>query len=362
MVKTRKWKPNKVLKKLVVTAQPTDGGKIARIKRSCPSEILSRAVVDVVDAFNSNWQKFKKRKKKRLSRKKRRRVRRGKTPFNVGYKSKRASSDSMGFEGKSAKIWTDADGKHWLRLFHARLAYRMDVRIAELPRAKIQQCCRIVRHCGRWYFVNPRKEQSVERRPPTGKTLSLDPGARSMFTYFCPQNQEWGDVAAERDYFKVMRKVNDKRDRLRAAMREKPKLKRAWYRQLARASNLVKDFHYKTIAWMLGEFDTVICPTFKTSDMQCRDTTALAAHTREELRFLCHYKFRQRLLDKAKQTRRVVLDVNEAQTTMGCSACGYCKRDVGQSKVYRCDRCGVVRPRDMNSAVDIWLKRFFGAR
>jgi putative transposase len=368
LVKTGKQKPTKLLKKLVVTARANDTGKIAKMK-SCPAEIRSRAVLDLLDSYTSAWAlhkhkvKSRVRSKKKWSRKRekkrQRRVRAMKAPFNIKYKSRRSTADSIGFESKSIAV----KGSSTVDLFSSNKKIRlMGLALSEPIIAPLEKCVRITFKCGRWYLIVP-YEASPAPLTKERKIVALDPGARAMFTYFCPNTKEWGDMACKAETRPVLTRVFKKRDALGKAMRgaqNSAKLRKAWYRQLARASNLTTDLHYKLIAWLVKSYDVIICPTFSTADMQARSTTKLDNGTRATFRFLSHYRFRQRLLYKAQQAGKIVLDVHEAETTMGCSSCGFKKLDVGRSEVYECDRCGIVRPRDMNSAVDIYLKRLYG--
>lgn len=164
-----------------------------------------------------------------------------------------------------------------------------------------------------------------------------------------------------------MQRMNKKRDALQEAIKtagvgKKSKLRKAWYRTLARTSDLMTDLHYKTIKWMLTNYDVIICPKFSTANMLNKKTTVLSKSTRELFRFLSHYKFRNRLIYKAKYAAKLVLDCNESQTTMCCSRCGYLKRDVGSSEIYNCNRCSLQIGRDQNSAKDIFLKLFWGSK
>ena len=228
----------------------------------------------------------------------------------------------------------------------------------------VKACLRIAFKHGRWYLIIP-YEAVAALKPQTTRVISLDPGARTQFTYFDPQEREWGEIGRKQETEPVMKKVYNKRDALQQAIKtagaaRKSKLRKAWYRQLARASNLITDLHYKTITWMLKNYDIIVCPVFSTANMLNKETTVLADSTRRLFNFLSHYKFRQRLIYKAKYAGKMVLDCNESQTTMCCSRCGFLKRDVGRSEVYNCNRCGLQIGRDENSAKDIFLKRFFG--
>jgi hypothetical protein len=95
LVKTKKQKPTRLLKKLVVNTRQGDRGKISTMK-NCPAAIRERAVLDLVDAHTSAWALYKSKKKKK-------RYKPGKLPFNIKFKSKRLVTDSIGFEAKSMK-------------------------------------------------------------------------------------------------------------------------------------------------------------------------------------------------------------------------------------------------------------------
>jgi transposase len=225
---------------------------------------------------------------------------------------------------------------------------------------------RIVFKHGRWYLIVP-YEEKASLKPSTTRVLSLDPGARSQFTYFDPQTREWGEMGRKQDTRPVMERCNRKRDALKEAIKtatagKKSKLRKAWYRALARTSNLITDLHYKTIQWMVKNYDVIICPVFSTANMIQKSTSVLDKSTREMFGFLSHYKFRQRLIYKAGFAGKLVLDCNERFTTMCCSRCGYLKRDVGRSEIYNCNRCGLKIGRDQNSAKDIFLKCFWGRK
>jgi hypothetical protein len=97
LVKTKKQKPTKLLKKLVVNARQQDKGRISAMK-DCPAAIRERAVLDLVDAHTSAWALYNSKKKKK------KRYKPGTLPFNIKFKSKRLVTDSIGFEAKSMKV------------------------------------------------------------------------------------------------------------------------------------------------------------------------------------------------------------------------------------------------------------------
>ena len=74
-----------------------------------------------------------------------------------------------------------------------------------------------------------------------------------------------------------------------------------------------------------------------------------------ELNDLKFYQFKQRLIQKCKESGKVVKFVKEHNTTKTCSDCGNI-RIVGSSEVYVCKKCNFTCDRDMNSAKNILMK------
>ena len=69
-----------------------------------------------------------------------------------------------------------------------------------------------------------------------------------------------------------------------------------------------------------------------------------------------HYRFRQRLLFKAREHGKVVIVVNEAYTSKTCTRCGELNEKLGGSKKFKCRACGLVLDRDINDARNIALR------
>ena len=67
-----------------------------------------------------------------------------------------------------------------------------------------------------------------------------------------------------------------------------------------------------------------------------------------------HYRFRQRLIHKARQCGSKVVVVDESFTSKTYSSCGFIKSNLGASKVFHCDQCKCVMDRDANGAKNIF--------
>ncbi|MCU0544260.1 MAG: zinc ribbon domain-containing protein [Oscillatoriaceae cyanobacterium Prado104] len=71
---------------------------------------------------------------------------------------------------------------------------------------------------------------------------------------------------------------------------------------------------------------------------------------------LSHYKFKQFLKHKAKETGKVVLDVNEAYTSKTVSWTGEIIKNLGGAKTIKSPSTGQTMNRDLNGARGIFLR------
>ena len=388
LVKERKARPTLGLKKLVVTARDEDNDNVRRMKET-PANIRVRAVLDLIDAFKASWEGFKKRAAKNQktrqrpsgrrrrsnegsARHRRRNRRNGKRrwararrfcrpPFEVSYKARRLTSDSFGMEPKSIQI---QDGR--LFLFRVKKTPGMEegIKMSEGLQCEVEQCCRIQYCFGRWYLLVPYRSRP-ETPAPTNRIAALDPGIRTFQAFYHEHGAGEIVFSKDQDHSDRLEKTHAKIERLKKALREaigeakRRRLRRAWYRQMARAKHLVADLHYKTIAYLLDNFDVVIAPRLSAAEMLKKEF-GLRQKTKRRLRALCHGLFHQRLVTKAKTRGKVVFDLREHGTSRTCSDCGLANHALGSSKTFSCPSCGFECDRDINSGKNHYLKFLVG--
>ena len=97
-------------------------------------------------------------------------------------------------------------------------------------------------------------------------------------------------------------------------------------------------------------------PSFDVSQMVANDGRKLNRRTVMLMTAWGHYRFKQRLLLKAREFGKKVVIVNEAYTSKTCSCCGSIHTSLGGSKVYKCKQCNKTMDRDVNGAKNIYLK------
>ena len=68
------------------------------------------------------------------------------------------------------------------------------------------------------------------------------------------------------------------------------------------------------------------------------------------------YKFKQRLIEKCKNTGTQLMLVDESYTSKTCTNCGWLHSKLGSNKVFVCKECKLTIDRDVNGARNICLK------
>lgn len=340
LVKDEKRKISLGLKKDVVTRRTNDGEKLKSLKSS-PANIRKGAINDLVKANKSAWVLYKAKLKESKSNWR-------KTPFEIKYKSKKATSGSLEFEKKYVKKTEDG-----IQLF-SQPQYQMTLKANSVDIPEFTKDCRITRVFDRWYLIVPETVASVKR--PTveePKVIGIDPGLRTAFSCFGTDGKffEFGcEVKAKVD--KVYEKIEGIRLKMKNSTKGKGRLKKAWYRQMTRAKHLCDELQWKTINFLTTSYDVIVLGKLNVKSLMMSHNKA----NKKMLSFLSFYKFRQRLEEKSRVRGNVVVIQNEAGTTQGCPKCGFKKLDVGSNKVYKCNRCGFVGDRDLKAAICMILK------
>jgi putative transposase len=235
---------------------------------------------------------------------------------------------------------------------------------------EIKHCVRVQYCFGRWYLLVPYKVQDVDNKVANvvRTKVGIDFGIRNFGTYFS-ENGEQGVIGGDlnlvadntRKKIDSIKREIGKCRKLKCKKKVK-RLKRAWYRANARASNLISDFHWKTIKYLLDKFHTLYAPRLHTSFMLTKESS-LPDIVKKRASFQCHGVFYSRLLYKASVTPGTTIhDFEEHGTTATCSSCGGINPNVGESEIFECAYCHLRAGRDTNSAKNHLLKPTCGKK
>ncbi len=218
---------------------------------------------------------------------------------------------------------------------------------------KPKQICKIKYEYGQWFLIVP---YNTEVKPIVKErgVCAIDPGVRTPLTLY--DAERFVSFQYEKEiYTKLITKLH-----LLQSLRDKKQItshsyKKARIRIRRRWTNLVKDMHYKCATYLVSNYSIIGIPPFETSKMV---TGSLHKKTKLEMLDWCHFKFKTRLISKARQLSHI-LHPDESYTTQSCTKCGTLN-DVGGAKIYECKKCQHKIGRDDGSSRSIKMCLILG--
>jgi putative transposase len=219
---------------------------------------------------------------------------------------------------------------------------------------------RLLFEYGRWYLCVP---ETVTMHQPEnqGRIVSVDPGIRAFATFYSAD--ECGQIASG-DYGRLVRlaqhlddllsRLDKKRKDGRVTARRRQGMRKAANRMRAKFKDLVDELHWKTIRFLVDNFDVILLPTFETSQMVQRGARKIRAKSVRSMLTFAHYRFAQRLEWKAASLGKTVIRGSEAYTSKTVSWTGEIIQNLGGRKTIKSG--GVKVNRDVNGARGIFLR------
>ena len=216
---------------------------------------------------------------------------------------------------------------------------------------------------GKWFLCIPQplEVRSDNQAPPLPNVIALDPGVRTFATGFSPTHGvvEWGKGDISRIYrlCYVMDKLQAQWSQHGVRHKKRYKLQRAARRVRERVRNLVDEAHKKFSKWLCENHHAILLPAFATSQMIRRGQRRIGSKTARAMATWAHFRFRQRLLSKAREypwCQVVICD--EVYTSKSCTGCGAVHSKLGGAKVFKCPTCYFQIDRDENGARNILLR------
>ena len=194
---------------------------------------------------------------------------------------------------------------------------------------------------GRWYLCVP-ETVTVHPAENQGRIVAIDPGIRAFATFYSPD--ECGQIASG-DYGRLVRlaqhlddllsRLDKKRKEGRVTARRRQGMRNAANRMRAKFKALVDELHWKTIRFLLDNFDVILLPAFETSQMVQRGTRKIRAKSVRSMLTFAHYRFAQRLEWKAASLGKMVIRGSEAYTSKTASWTGEIIQNLGGRKIER---------------------------
>lgn len=201
----------------------------------------------------------------------------------------------------------------------------------------------------------------VEEKKQSERVIALDPGVRTFMTGYCPDGEiiEAGAGATKRlNQLDMGRRALDGRILKKTTKHaQRLRFRKARRRITDRITNIVDELHWKTCRYLVDNFDVILLPEFAVQQMieTKSKRRSLGVSVVKEMVSLRHYRFRQRLLDKARCAGVTVIIVDEAYTSKTCGVCGV-QRKSFSSKLFKCGKCGLALDRDVHAARNILIR------
>ena len=204
----------------------------------------------------------------------------------------------------------------------------------------------IIMDIGRFYLcINTESNSIINNR--TTDEVALDPGVRTFQTFYSPNGScgKLGDGMMNK-----LKKIYTRIDKLSSIPRAKKRL------QVLRTKvrNVVSNLHHQSSSFLCKNYRTIFIPEFKTTQMVGKN---LPKVVKRAMMSLSHYKFRERLIHKAKLNGVSVIVCNESYTSKTCGKCGILN-NIGKNKVFTCHSCGISIDRDLNGARNIYIRNY----
>jgi len=226
------------------------------------------------------------------------------------------------------------------------------------------QTARIIHENGRWFII---LKISVEAKPfeiqEGYKIASLDPGIRTFQTT-CDGSDyhKIGD-----GFFSRIELLFEREDKLKSALALNSNKTESTFTKEHRVSlikklnkvrnklqDLIDDLHKRTAKFLVDNYDIILIPTFRVSEMIKSSGRKLSKKTARNLGRLSHFKFKTFLKWMATKHGKIVLEVNESFTSKTVSWTGEIISNLGGRKSI--NDGSIVVDRDVNGARGILLR------
>jgi len=201
-------------------------------------------------------------------------------------------------------------------------------------------------------------EDEGERKTPPAKFVAIDPGVRTFLTGYDPSGQiiEFGakDMGG---LFRLGLHLDRLQGKIAANQKKtsRNRMKKAAERLRQRIHNLVDEVHKKAALYLTTNYTQILLPAFGVSGMVQHHGRKIHCKTVRQMLTWSHYRFRQRLLHKAKLASHCQVHVvTEEYTSKTCGKCGHVRPSFA-SKTFVCPECTFRADRDYNAGRNILL-------
>jgi IS605 OrfB family transposase len=197
-----------------------------------------------------------------------------------------------------------------------------------------------------WYPEDDKRNDNQERFEVKGdRIIALDPGIRKFLVGYDPKGTSvFIGEGANKKLIELLYNVDKEAD---------PHL--LW----TKIKNYVNEMHWKSISYLVENYDTIIYPDFRVSQMI--RSKKLTKMTKRLMSMYSFHSFRTKLEYKCSKYNKKLIIVDESYTSCTCGRCGHIN-NVRGNEVFHCVMCEIEMDRDASGSRNILLKHLIPKR
>ena len=272
--------------------------------------------------------------------------------FDMGFMSRKKPTEYFSFEDKDFPSFIrKIKSNYWFTNSKGR---RDKISFSDIIESTTEKGLEIIyeKDTGRYFLHYPvdrnwfpeedrRNESQVKFISKGDRVISLDPGVRKFLVGYDPTGES---IFIGEDAHIELTKLLVEIDKT-----EISKDRSILWRKV---KNLVRELHWKTISFLVENYDIILLPDFRVSQMV--KGKKLARITKRLLMMFSFHSFKEKLKYKCSMYNKKLIIVDESYTSCTCGRCGNIKRT--KLEVYSCDECGLVIDRDATGSRNIFIK------
>jgi putative transposase len=266
--------------------------------------------------------------------------------FTMKFRSKKSPTDYLHFEDKGYPVMIKNIKSHYW--FTGKNGNKMKMSFLEIQSTKgleiiyEKETGKYFLHCPvprNWFPKDDRRSDRQAKFIFQGeRVIALDPGVRKFMVGYDPKGYSifFGEGAS----LELTRLLYDTDNN-------------PSYAKWKKIKNMVSELHWKTISFLIENYDTIILPDFRISQMIRKKK--LAKITKRLLLMFSFHSFKEKLIYKCSTYKKKLCIVNESYTSCTCGVCGEINNVKGQ-EIYKCNKCKLVIDRDVSGSRNIFIK------
>ena len=268
--------------------------------------------------------------------------------FQMKFRSKKNPTDYLNFEDKGYPVFIrNIKSRYW---FTSKDRKRVNISFSEIDSQ--QRGLEIIyeKETGKyflhypvdreWFPSNDRRNDSQVKYVSGGdRIISLDPGIRKFLVGYDPTGYSvFIGEGASLELTRLLLEIDKK---------ENP------YILWKKVKNLVSELHWQTISFLVENYDTIILPDFRVSEMI--RSRKLARITKRLMCMFSFHSFKEKLKYKCDVYGKKLIIVDESYTSCTCGVCGTINNTKGK-ELFSCISCGLKIDRDVTGSRNILIK------